>query len=76
MNSPPFCGNVDPDLAALPPDIRADYEAGMVQRDKDGWPDGVPCFWLIGGKCKHYEHRPSVCREFEMGGESCLAWQE
>jgi len=34
-----------------------------------------PCIWLdlVTGKCRHYEHRPEVCREFEAGGSGCLA---
>jgi Fe-S-cluster containining protein len=31
-----------------------------------------PCSWLVGGQCKHYQHRPEVCRQFELGGEECL----
>jgi Fe-S-cluster containining protein len=31
-----------------------------------------PCSWLVAGKCGHYEHRPEVCRQFELGGEECL----
>lgn len=32
-----------------------------------------PCIWLdeATGKCKHYEIRPDVCREFEVGNISC-----
>jgi len=35
--------------------------------------DSKPCLWLDlqTGKCKHYGHRPDVCREFEVGGEAC-----
>jgi Fe-S-cluster containining protein len=76
MNSPPFCGAEDPGLRALPPAVRADYEAGMKDRDRQGWPDAVPCFWLTpDNRCKHYEHRPEICRAMEMGGGSCLAWR-
>ena len=32
------------------------------------------CLWLddATGRCKHYEHRPLLCREFELGGDVCL----
>lgn len=30
--------------------------------------DGGPC-----GKCKHYDLRPNVCRDFTKGSNSCLA---
>lgn len=36
--------------------------------------DDEPCLWLDrrAGRCRHHEHRPDVCREFEIGGEACL----
>lgn len=37
-------------------------------------PDDSPCLWLRDGRCQHYEQRPSICRDFEMGGEECLSW--
>ena len=32
-----------------------------------------PCLWYdaTARKCLHYEHRPTICRNFEIGGESC-----
>ena len=32
-----------------------------------------PCIWLDleTRRCRHYEHRPSICREFEVGGRWC-----
>ena len=77
MNSPPFLGMDDPYFAGLPPAIRASYERGMAGREFTGWPDGVPCFWLTEeGRCRYYQYRPEVCRDFEPGGESCLAWRQ
>ncbi len=34
----------------------------------------APCLWLdtTTRRCRHYEHRPTVCREFVVGGEWCL----
>lgn len=39
----------------------------------DDWRDGEPCIWLDAEtkRCRHYEHRPSVCREFPVGGDDC-----
>lgn len=33
-----------------------------------------PCIWLdtLDRHCMHYEHRPSDCRNFELGGQACL----
>lgn len=35
---------------------------------------GVPCMWLDmeTKTCRHYEHRPCCCREFQPGNEICL----
>ena len=76
MNSPPFVGNDDPALLSLPQPVLEDYELGMEGRESSGWPDGVPCFWLVDGKCKYYEYRPAVCRELAVGSEGCLRWIE
>lgn len=35
--------------------------------------DSLPCLWLTPeGRCKHYEIRPQICREFRLGGEHCV----
>lgn len=50
-----------------------EYRLGLRPRADDG---GEPCIWLqADGTCRHYEHRPSVCREFETGGDECRAWR-
>lgn len=35
------------------------------------------CLWFDEATkgCKHYELRPSICREFEMGSEECHGWR-
>ena len=35
------------------------------------------CIWLDPSTrlCKHHEHRPQVCRDFEIGCRQCLAWR-
>lgn len=37
-----------------------------------------PCVWLDlnSRRCKHHEHRPKVCRDFEVGSQGCLEWRE
>lgn len=56
------------------PDEAANELATAVHDTVDGIrSEDEPCFWLTDdGKCKHYEHRPQICRDFEMGGEDCL----
>ncbi len=63
-----------PDLAA---GIEADYErrkaAGLCRRDYE-----APCLWYDASsrRCKHYDYRPDVCRDFEPGGEDCMRFRE
>ena len=36
--------------------------------------ESKPCLWYdaVTRRCKHYEFRPEICREFGVGGEGCL----
>lgn len=75
--SPPFIGTTDPEYLALPADVRANYDDRLGKRNADGWPDDVPCFWLTSEfRCLHYEHRPEICREFQVGSEGCRTWRD
>jgi Fe-S-cluster containining protein len=41
---------------------------------KSGWRIRSECKNLdADGKCKIYDNRPDVCREYETGGEMCKA---
>lgn len=33
------------------------------------------CLWFdaIARRCRHYEWRPQLCRDYELGGVACLA---
>lgn len=80
MVSPPFlCLDDDEEFAALKtrrPDLAAELVADIERRIRDGdRTDDAPCTWLDPGtmRCRHYEDRPEICREFEMGSEDCLA---
>lgn len=64
---------------AMPEELRrqlADY-----YRDNSGRPsrydEGLPCLWFDEQtrKCRHYDHRPEACREFEVGSAECVAWR-
>ena len=50
-----------------------DYMAGLTDIDL-----GQPCFWLDSEtkKCLHYEHRPEVCRDFELDSRHCRRMRE
>jgi len=63
----------------LPPhllDELKEYHARLLSNSPP--PGDQPCIWLDleTRKCKHYEHRPSICRDMEMGGDACRAWRK
>jgi Fe-S-cluster containining protein len=68
---------------AIKDELRA-YYANCAQQVKDGIPPNVayrdrePCFWFDDNtqRCKHYEYRPVICREFEVGSTSCLVYRD
>lgn len=35
------------------------------------------CIWFDKQTkgCKYYEHRPSICRDFEVGSPECHSWR-
>lgn len=57
----------------MPAELRAEH-ARMVQEIESD-PQGSPCAWLDleTKKCKHYEWRPAVCRDWEPGCVGCNA---
>ena len=78
IGSPPFIGEDDPDFQSLPDDVRHEFQVGLERRAAAGWPDPAPCFWFnwTTKRCMHYEHRPSICREFEIGSLACRGYRE
>jgi uncharacterized protein len=55
-------------------ELRTYYEQRRAASDKS---EG-PCIWLDmeTRRCKHYEHRPDVCREaVELGDGYCFEWR-
>lgn len=62
-------------LVAERPNVAADLKAYSQRLWKgEGPEDGTPCYWFDPETrgCRHYEYRPDICREFELGGEGCL----
>ena len=39
----------------------------------DDRPNEAPCIWIDGERCRHHEHRPRACRDFQRGCEHCVA---
>ena len=50
--------------------VRPDYNGTLESFDG-------PCIWLDmeTRQCKHHQHRPNVCRDFETGCGECLQWR-
>ena len=63
----------------LPDDLRSEVQSQMdaYVKPPDGELDG-PCIWLNRETmlCSHHEHRPRVCRDFEIGNKLCQEWRE
>lgn len=74
MAVPPYSSDERLDL---PPQVCSDLFAVEDSRELQLAAHGcdfIPCgfFSMIDRRCSHYEHRPEICRDFELGGESCL----
>lgn len=77
VGHPPFLrfargDRADPYWAALPPELQrevSDHIDNLQDHDM-----GQPCIWLDlqTRRCRHYEHRPQQCRDFEVGNYHCL----
>lgn len=65
----------DEDERTLPPELKAELQLLADRFDRTGWPSsGEPCVWFDAETkgCRHYDYRPDICQDFELGGESCL----
>lgn len=73
MVQPPFIGPEDDEFVALPLQLR-DELSSFNKFVRPSLPEDYPCVWLdlLTMRCRHYEHRPSICRDFDVGGESCI----
>lgn len=70
---PPFLDDID----LIPRELQTEVLA-LQKREPELWDAGLPCTWWEESTkgCRHHEHRPNICREFEIGGESCLEFRE
>ena len=61
----------------LPDDLRAEWTSFVASYEREGELDG-PCFWfdMETRMCKHHQHRPNVCRDFETGSAECRSWRK
>lgn len=63
-------------LIAAPPEARIAFlERVMIDDDV---PEDAPCVWLDLNtrRCRYYEHRPQICRDFEVGCDGCHRWRK
>lgn len=62
-------------LSQAPPEVLDSIRSYFAERMRlNDWndADGKPCFWLTeDGRCRHYEYRPTICRDFELGSNAC-----
>jgi Fe-S-cluster containining protein len=79
---PPFAGvngvapGVDSYWDALPQSLKSEIEDFRI-KVRPNSPHEQPCLWLdlATKRCRHYEHRPKLCRDFALGGEECLGFR-
>lgn len=71
MGAFPGTGTPEQAWLDLPKSLRREHLDYLNATQGDNY--GTPCYWLDPHthKCKHYEHRPRACRDFEMGAEDC-----
>lgn len=69
IGTPPYTG-IDGDVP--PP-----WLEWNVNRHCDRLDRRLPCIWydLKTRRCQHYEHRPQICRDFEVGCFDCLEFR-
>lgn len=77
MGFPPFgvadWDAEDSEYQALQEDLRHELDRIWDDRGIRSFA-GSACCWFDPAtrRCKHYEHRPAVCRDFEPGNLICL----
>lgn len=60
------------EFAALPKELADGITAYL---DGPSYDDSAPCLWLDPETlaCKHYDHRPGICRDYPLAGPECHA---
>lgn len=85
MRTPPFVPDTGEgtwtEWVALPKPLRDEVTAHAMREsprscalDLLGMTEDAPCLWfdMRTGRCREWALRPEVCREFEVGGETCM----
>ncbi len=67
-------------VTPLPPALVAELQTAKGFFMAHGFPpNDSPCIWYDRDKkqCKHYEHRPEICRDsVKVGDEACRRWRK
>ncbi len=60
----------------LPEELRTEWLDYVKNYESVEELDG-PCFWfdMESRQCKNHPYRPQVCRDFEVGSETCHQWR-
>jgi Fe-S-cluster containining protein len=64
--------------ATLEQALADNHAALFAGRTPDRVKEELPCLWFDAEtlRCRHYDYRPPMCREFEVSEEDCLAWRK
>ena len=64
-------------LKALPEDATQELREYIEQLLNRNEPDNPACIWLDQKtmRCRYHEHRPMICRDFEIGSGECRSWR-
>lgn len=73
MVFPPFVPFDEADEWDIPKSLKKELRH-FIRNIRPTLPESYPCCWLdlTTMKCRHHEYRPSICRDYELGGEDCL----
>ena len=74
MGTPPF---VRHEIYDLPPQLRDEILKWEI-KEPDRENSEKSCYWWNSetGHCKQYDYRPTTCRDFEVGCDSCLSYRK
>ncbi len=73
LRTPPFYGEGDETWQKLRAELKKGINDFLISPRSKLVDEYSPCFWLdvTTGRCKNYEHRPDICRDFEVGNAGC-----
>lgn len=65
-------------VLSLPNDAKDELTEYLHLPPGSAHPRNGICLWFdeVNRTCKHYDLRPSICRDFEVGSEGCLNWRK